>query len=106
MVLSTGQLRNYITVQVATRTSDSQGGWTTAWTDSYYMWMKATPLSMSRTLDEGGVKYRSAVEFEGRWNNDFTLTGEHRMVWKEVGFTVYSVVYDETLRNVKVLAYV
>ena len=111
MVLKSGQLRNYVTIQVGTRTSDGQGGWTTAWSTLSSEWMKATPLSQSRTLDEGGVKYRMAVQFEGRYRDDtptdlYKLTGEHRIVYNSENYTIHSVVPNELLSEVKILAYV
>jgi SPP1 family predicted phage head-tail adaptor len=111
MVLKTGDLRNYVTIQVGTRTSDGQGGWTVAWTDTYEEWMKATPLSMSKVLDQGGIKYRLAVEFISRYRHDhdtdfYTLSGEHRIIWNEQTFTIHSVVPDETMEYLKILAYV
>jgi hypothetical protein len=122
MVLS-GQLRNYVTIQQGTRTSDGQGGYTTAWLTLTYEWMKATPLNMSRTLDEGGIKYRMAVEFVGRWRNDMPLdpyglignpgglikvklTPEYRIVWNAEYYTIASVVPNEVLSEIKILAYV
>ena len=104
--MKTGDLRNYVTVQVATRTSDGQGGWTTTWADTYYEWMRATPLSQSKVLEMGGVKYRKAVEFLGRVNNLYSLTGEHRIKWESETYTIYSVVPDETNEYLTVLGYV
>jgi head-tail adaptor len=106
MVLKTGDLRNYVTIQVGTRTSDGQGGWTVAWTDTYYEWMKATPMSMSKILDQGGLKYHKAVEFIGRVNNAYTLTSEHRIKWNTEVYTIHSVVPDETNEYNRILAYV
>ena len=111
MVLKAGDMRNYVTIQVATRTPDNQVGWETTWTNTYYAWMKATPLSMSRTLDEGGIKYRKAVEFRGRYQDDtptdtYTLTGAHRIVWNGEAYTINSVVTDEKLSEITVIAYV
>ena len=111
MVLKSGQLRNYVTIEVATRTSDGQGGWTLTWATLTNEWMKATPTVMSRTLDEGGVKYRLAVEFLGRYRDDtptdlYKLTGAHRIVWNGENYTIHSVVPNELLSEVKILAYV
>lgn len=99
-------MRNYVTIQVATRTPDGQGGWTVSWTDTYYEWMKATPMSISKTLDQGGIKYRKAVEFIGRVNNEYILSGEHQIVWGSETFTIYSATPDETGEYYKILAYV
>ena len=106
-----GQRRNYITIQVATRTSDSQGGYTVTWTDTYYEWARAVTLSGSRILDQGGIKYRNAVEFTMRKRQDvgtdsYTLTGAHRIKWNSEYYTIHSVVPSEKLDDLTVLAYV
>jgi SPP1 family predicted phage head-tail adaptor len=106
-----GMRRNYITIQVATRTSDSQGGYTTAWADTYNEWARALTLSGSRILDQGGIKYRKAVEFTMRKRQDtgtdtYTLTGEHRIKWDSEYYTIHSVIPSEKLDDLKVLAYV
>jgi hypothetical protein len=110
MVLS-GKMRNYVAIQSTTRTSDGQGGWTSVWATIASEWMSAKPLTMSRALDQGGIKYKSAVEFEGRFRDDtptdlYKLTGEHRIVWNGENYTIHSVVSDEKQLFVKILAYV
>lgn len=106
MVVKTGDLRNYVTIQVATRTADGQGGWTVSWTDTYYEWMKATPLNGSTVLDQGGIKYRKAVEFIGRVNNLYSLTNENRIKWGSETYTIFSPVPDELGDYYNILAYV
>jgi head-tail adaptor len=103
MVLS-GELRNYLVVQSGTRTSDGQGGWTLVWGTVYSEWFKVTPLSMSRTLDEQGVKYRSAIELICRYRSD--LTSANRITWNFENYTINSVVPTEKLDYLKILAYV
>jgi head-tail adaptor len=111
MVLTSGSLRNYVAIQAATRTSDGQGGWTVTWATVVSEWASAKPLSMSRALDQSGIKYKSAVEFGMRKRDDtpadlYTLTGEHRIVWNSQNYTIHSVVPNEVLSELKILAYV
>lgn len=106
-----GSRRNYITIQVATRTSDSQGGYVTTWADTYYDWARAVYISGSRSLDASGIKYRKAVEFTIRKRNDsgtdlYTLGPEHRIKWNSEYYTVHSVLPSEKLDDLKILAYV
>ena len=101
-----GGRRHYLTVQVATRTDDGQGGGENSWTDTYYEWASARFLSGSRSLDNGGVIYRRAVEFEIRKRTDYTLGVEHRIKWNSEYYTIYSVLPSEKLDDFKVLAYV
>lgn len=101
-----GQRRHYLTIQVATRTSDGQGGYIPSWTDTYYEWASAKFLSGSRTLDNGGLTYRKAVEFEIRKRSDYTLGTGHRIKWNNEYYTIHSVLPSEKLNDLKVLAYV
>jgi hypothetical protein len=106
MVLKTGDLRNYVTIQVGTRTPDGQGGWTTTFADTYYEWMKATPLSVSKVLEQGGIKHRKAVNFVGRINDLYTLTNANKIKWGTETYMIFSVLPDETNEYNLILAYV
>lgn len=101
-----GKKRHYLTIQVATRTSDGQGGYISSWTDTYYEWASANFLSGSRSLDAGGIIYRKAVEFEVRKRTDYTLGPEHRIKWRGEFYTIHSVLPSAKLDHLKVLAYV
>ena len=98
--------RNYIEIQTSTPTSDSQGGYTTTWATSSSEWARAVPLSQSRALDQGGVKYTSAVEFYANKYSGFALTTAHRIVWNNENYTIHSIVPSEKLDEIKVIAYV
>lgn len=100
-----GKRRHYLTIQVATRTSDGQGGYTPSWTDTYYEWASARFLSGSKTLDNGGVNYRTAVEFEIRKRSDYNLSVDHRIKWNGEYYTIFSVLPSEKLDDLKILAY-
>ena len=101
-----GGRRHYLTVQVATRTDDGQGGGENTWTDTYYEWASARFLSGSRSLDNGGVIYRRAVEFEIRKRTDYTLSPDYRIKWNDEFYTIHSVLPSDKLDDFKVLAYV
>ena len=105
MVL-TGKRRAYLTIQAATTTTDAQGGYTTAWADDHNTWGEAVPLSQSRTLEQGGIKYRLAVNFTIRKRTGFTLTPAHRIQWNSENYTIHSVVPTPKLDDQLVLAYV
>lgn len=100
-----------MTIQVATRTSDSQGGYTTSWTDTYYEWARVVFLNGSRALDQSGIKYTKAVEITMRKHRDtgtdeYTLGPEHRIKWNSEYYTIHSVLPSEKLDDLTVLAYV
>lgn len=101
-----GKRRHYLTVQVATRTDDGQGGGENTWTDTYYEWASARFLSGSRSLDNGGVIYRKVVEFEIRKRTDYTLGVNNRIKWNDEFYTIYSVLPSEKLDDLTVLCYV
>ena len=99
-----GKRRVYIEIQAATRTSDSQGGWTLVWATTSSEWARAVPLSQSRTLDQSGIKYKMAVEFTIRRGT--TVTAANRIVWNAENYTVHSVVPSEKLDDQIITAYV
>ncbi len=104
MMEKIGKRRNYIEVQAGTRTSDSQGGWTSVWSTSTSEWARAVPLSQSRTLDQGGIKYRMAVEFTIRRGTQ--ITAANRIVWNSENYIIHSVVPSAKLDDQVILAYV
>ena len=98
-----GKMREYVTIQSATRTSDGQGGWTSTWATLTQQWARVEVLSQSRTLDQSGVKYSTAVKFTMRIG-DYNVTTEHQIVWGDT-YTIHSVVRDEKNNFIIVTAY-
>ena len=103
MVLKTAKRRNYIVIQSATETSDSQGGSVQSWATSSSEWARTKPLSESRSLDQGGIKYKLAVEFTIRRGT--TVTSANRIVWNSENYTIHSVVPSEKLDDQIIIAY-
>jgi len=101
-----GKRRYAIEVQTATTTEDSQGGYTTAWATTATEWGQAVPLSQSRVLDLGGMKYRMAVEFTIRKRTGLTITPANRLVWNSEYYTIHSVVPSPKLDDQVIIAYV
>lgn len=100
-----GKYRHYCVIESSTRTSDSQGGWTLAWATAGSDWFRAVPVSQSRVLEQGGVKYAMAVEFyQSKYG--FALTLENRIVWNSQNYTIHSIVPSEKLDENKIIAYV
>ena len=98
-----GRMKEYITVQVKSTTSDGQGGATVSWATLASEWAEATMLSQSRTLSEAGVKFRTAVQFKKRYNSDYIMTTDHQIVWNGDEYTIHSVVKNND--RLIVLAY-
>jgi SPP1 family predicted phage head-tail adaptor len=107
MVLTqAGKRRHYLTIQVGTETEDGQGGSVTTWVSTYYEWGRAMTLSQSRALEQGGIKYKTAVEFTIRKRSDYTLSGaSHRILWDGNYYTIHSVVPSEKMDDLTVTAY-
>ncbi len=101
-----GKRRQYIDIQLGTSVSDSQGGYTTTWASAGYEWGRAKTLNQSRVLDQGGIKYVTAVEFTVRKRSDLTITGAYRIVWGGNNYTIHSIVPSEKLDDQIILAYV
>lgn len=106
-----GLRKHYIAIQVATKTADGQGGNVTTWGTLTREWCRAVPLSQSRALDQGGVKYTKAVEFTMRKREDvgtdtYSLSGAHRIYWNSEYYAIYSVVPSERGDDLTILAYV
>jgi hypothetical protein len=101
-----GKKRHYVEIQAATRTSDSQGGWTITWANAGWEWMRAVPLSQSRTLDNGGISYRMVVEFTAnKYSPLYVLTTANRLVWNSENYTIHSIVPSEKLDEIIITAY-
>lgn len=105
MVLKSGEMRDLIEVQTATRTSDNQGGWTTTWLTAASEWMKVVAMSQNRSLDQGGVKYKLAAEFTNRKRSALPITGANRLVWNAENYTIHSVVPSKKLDEQIITAY-
>ena len=100
-----GKKRNYCEIQSATRTSDSQGGWTVVWATVASEWFRVVPLSQSRTLEIGGIKFKSAIELTGNKFSGYALTPANRIVWNGENYTIHSIVPSEKLDEIIVIAY-
>jgi SPP1 family predicted phage head-tail adaptor len=98
------QRRNYIEIQAATATTDSQGGYSQTWATSTSEWAKAIPMSQSRSLDMGGIKYKLAVEFTIRRGT--TITAANRIKWNNEYYTIHSVVPSPKFDDQIIIAYV
>ena len=93
----------YITIETATKTSDSQGGNVNTWITSFGDWARTVFSNESRTLDQGGVKYKMAVEFTIRTGN--TVTTADRVILNEEIFTIHSVIPSSRLGEQIIMAY-
>ena len=106
MVLSrAGRRRDYVAIQSATATADGQGGYTTTWATVQSEWARAVVQSQSRVLEQGGIKYKTAVEVTIRKRTDYTLSTDHRIVWNSTNYTIHSVVPAELNEDLTVTAY-
>lgn len=98
-----GRMKEYVTVQSKSTTSDGQGGKTVSWATLASEWAEATQLSYSRALSAAGVKFTVAVQFKMRYDSANVLSGDHQIVWDGNTYIVHSVVENNDLLTV--LAY-
>lgn len=98
-------MKEYIAIQTQSATDDGQGGSSSvSWSTVASEWAKATVLSYSRTLLDGGIIFSEAVQFEMRERGDtYTLSGEYAILWNSVRYTIHSVVSNSD--RTTVLAY-
>lgn len=100
-----GSMKEQIVIQSRTATSDSQGGYTSAWATLATEWAKVTEVSYDRIMLDSGVKFTKVCQFDMRERGDtYTMGGEYRIYWNSQYFTVYSVVTN--LRRTTIMAYV
>ena len=100
-----GKRRHYIVIEIGTKTSDNQGGYTVSWAALASERAAVNTLSMSRTLEAGGVAYKRVAEFNIRTVTTFTMSEDYRILWNSLYWTVHSIVPDPLLKEVTILAY-
>ncbi len=88
-------LRHQITFEAESRVSDGQGGGTSTWTTAAVEWGNVIEKSMSRTLDQSGIKYDVACETKVRKRSEFTPTTEHRILFDNNTYKILSIISDE-----------
>ena len=92
-MVSIGEMKHTIEIQLDTPVSDGQGGFTSAWSTIASEWAKATQLSYSRALLDSGVQFNTAYQFDIRKRGDtYILAGTHRILFNTVYYTIHSVI--------------
>ena len=92
-MVSIGEMKHTIEIQLDTPVSDGQGGFTSAWSTIASEWAKTTQLSYSRALLDSGVQFNTAYQFDIRKRGDtYILAGTHRIKFNDVYYTIHSVV--------------
>ena len=105
MVLK-AKYRHYLPILSATLTSDGQGGNTATWATATSEWFRVVPLSGSRSLESGGVKFKKAIELYANKYSGNTITEANRITFNGDNYTIHSITPSEKLDEIKIVAYV
>jgi SPP1 family predicted phage head-tail adaptor len=76
-------MSEYLTIQSATETADSQGGAAVAWSDVACVWAELVPLRASERLQAQGMGSTALYRFRVRVRND--VTPSMRVSWTPSG---------------------
>jgi len=71
--MNIGELKHRITIEQCTKSSDGQGGFTSAWSTLTPVWSKATPQSERERFYRGEVQHTQAYTFTIRQNQSVTI---------------------------------
>lgn len=87
--IETGKMRDYVTYQEATQTSDGEGGYTKTWASVKQIWAQITPMKDTRLLEAASVKFVGAFMFRMRYDTELQPSG--RFTYEGVTYTIHSV---------------
>lgn len=86
------RLRERVTLQAEARTSNGQGGFTTAWSDVATIWAEVIGLSgdesIQAAIERSSIRYRVTI----RKRSD--VSPRNRLVWGSTKLDVRSVIAD------------
>lgn len=92
---SPGDMRQQITVQTESRTSDGGGGYAQTWTDSFTAWATVRPISGNERYNHGQLQDTQIYEFVLRYDSTRTFTPANRVKLGTRTFQVRSVINHE-----------
>jgi SPP1 family predicted phage head-tail adaptor len=84
-------LRDEITIQKFTKTSDGAGGNTIVWSDVVTIYAKVMPLRGSRGLEGLQLSIDEAFEVWYRWEDFPPLAKQNRLKFENKYFTIHSI---------------
>jgi len=88
--INAGNLKDRLTLQQPTYTSDGRGGRTTTWGNDYAVWCQANPNKGSRELEQAAVKFTQPIQFIIRVQ-EIPLAQDWRIVFNGKAYLIHSV---------------
>lgn len=92
MALQAGKLRERVTIQTVTRTSDGGGGFTEAWANTATVWARVEPLTGREAFEAMQVASTMSHRVVIRKR---TVTPQQRVIWKGKTLRINAVRPDE-----------
>lgn len=91
-------LRERVTLQQETRTSDSQGGYTVAWSDVATVWAQVRPIRSSERLWAAQQADVRLYEIKARMSASVVPQTSWRAVWRGKNLSITGVEVSEDRR--------
>ena len=88
--INAGNLKDRLTLQQPTYTSDGRGGRTTTWGNDISVWCEAMPNRGSRELEQAAVKFEQPIKFIIRVQ-DIPLAQDWRIIFNGKTYLIHSV---------------
>lgn len=76
--INIGMMKQRVTIQYYSLTSDGMGGNTRTWNTLGTVWADVRPLSGSEALEVGGLKGKTKYKIKTRYRDDFVSAGYSR----------------------------
>jgi len=104
--ISISKMRDRITFEVASKTSDGMGGNTITWATEFSTWANVQEMKGNREMRFGQINYNTPYEITLRYRNGDSsepLT-KYRILFEGTYLTVHSII-EKHESTIKILAY-
>lgn len=95
--INIGMMKQRVTIQYYSLTSDGMGGNTRTWNTLGTVWANVMPLSGSEALEVGGLKGNTKYKIRTRYRDDFVSAGYSRDTYDHL----LRLLYDGKTMNVE-----
>ena len=95
--INIGMMKQRVTIQYYSLTSDGMGGNTRTWNTLGTVWANVMPLSGSEALEVGGLKGNTKYKIRTRYRDDFVSAGYSRDTYDHL----LRLLYDGKTLNVE-----
>lgn len=88
--INAGNLKDRLTLQQPTYTSDGRGGRITTWDNDISVWCEAMPNRGARTLEQASVKFEQSIKFIIRVQ-DIPVAQDWRILFNGKTYLIHSI---------------